>query len=156
MFIIPFVFLSWEILQFYIVVYPNIKKSGLFRTFNGAKQHSSSNTDNILTILYLVGLQSHTKSHESNKTLFTLIGSYVHNSEYSIIMSFNDKKNNIWGILSVQNVVFDGPIEFCNLRARKNWSNIDFSICTMIVPVWRKIPASKSVWPERMFNFLKQ
>ena len=82
-------------LQFYIVVYPNIKKSGLFRTFNGAKQHSSSNTDNILTKLYLVGLQSHTKSHESNKTLLKLMGSYIHNSEYSIIMSFNDKKDNI-------------------------------------------------------------
>ena len=88
----PFCVSSWEILQFYIVVYPNIKKSGLFRTFNGAKQHSSSNTDNILTILYLVGLQSHTKSHESNKTLFTLIGSHIHNSEYSLFISFNDIK----------------------------------------------------------------
>ena len=102
------------------MVYPNIYKSWLFRTFNGSKQHSSSNTDNILTILYLVGLQSHTKSHESNKTLLKLMGSYIHNSEYSIIMSFNDKKNNILGILNVQNIVLDGPMKFYNLGARKN------------------------------------
>ena len=40
----------------------------------------------------MFGLQSHTKSLESNRTLFTLMGSHIHNSEYSLIMSFNDIK----------------------------------------------------------------
>ena len=75
--------LRWD----YIVGYlPLIWKSGLFPTFNAA---------NIVLIPYLdnmFGLQSHTKSLESNRTLFTLMGSHIHNSEYSLIMSFNDIK----------------------------------------------------------------
>ena len=39
---------------------------------------------------YMFGLQSYTKSLESNKTLFTLMGSHIHESENSINMSFND------------------------------------------------------------------
>ena len=53
------------------------------------------NAANIVLIPYLdnmFGLQSHTKSLESNRTLFTLMGSHIHNSEYSLIMSFNDIK----------------------------------------------------------------
>ena len=39
---------------------------------------------------YMFGLQSHTKSLESNKALFTLMGSHIHESENSINMSFKD------------------------------------------------------------------
>ena len=75
--------LQWDYIGGYL---PLIWKSGLFPTFNGA---------NIVLIPYLdnmFGLQSHTKSLESNRTLFTLMGSHIHNSEYSLIMSFNDIK----------------------------------------------------------------
>ena len=75
--------LRWEYIAGYL---PLIWKSGLFPTFNAA---------NIVLIPYLdnmFGLQSHTKSLESNRTLFTLMGSHIHNSEYSLIMSFNDIK----------------------------------------------------------------
>ena len=93
----------WE----YIVGYlPDIWKFGLFPTFNAAKIVLISYLDNIF------GLQSHTKSLQSKKSIFTLMGSHIDNSENSIIMSFNDKK--------IQNIVFDGPMKFCNLGARKN------------------------------------
>ena len=73
----------WE----YIVGYlPDIWKFGLFPTFNAAKIVLISYLDNIF------GLQSHTKSHQSKKSIFTLMGSHIDNSENSIIMSFNDKK----------------------------------------------------------------
>ena len=75
--------LRWDYIAGYL---PLIWKSGLFPTFNAA---------NIVLIPYLdnmFGLQSHTKSLESNRTLFTLMGSHIHNSEYSLIMSFNDIK----------------------------------------------------------------
>ena len=75
--------LRWEYIAGYL---PLIWKSGLFPTFNAA---------NIVLIPYLdymFGLQSHKKSLESNRTLFTLMGSHIHNSEYSLIMSFNDIK----------------------------------------------------------------
>ena len=75
--------LRWDYIAGYL---PLIWKSGLFPTFNAA---------NIVLIPYLdnmFGLQSHTKSPESNRTLFTLIGSHIHNSEYSLFISFNDIK----------------------------------------------------------------
>ena len=75
--------LRWDYIAGYL---PLIWKSGLFPTFNAA---------NIVLIPYLdymFGLQSHKKSLESNRTLFTLMGSHIHNSEYSLIMSFNDIK----------------------------------------------------------------
>ena len=73
----------WE----YIVGYlPDIWKFGLFSTFNAAKIVLISYLDNIF------GLQSHTKSLQSKKSIFTLMGSHIDNSENSIFMSFNDKK----------------------------------------------------------------
>ena len=73
----------WE----YIVGYlPDIWKFGLFPTFNAAKIVLISYLDNIF------GLQSHTKSLQSKKSIFTLMGSHIDNSENSIFMSFNDKK----------------------------------------------------------------
>ena len=73
----------WE----YIVGYlPDIWKFGLFPTFNAAKIVLITYLDNIF------GLQSHTKSLQSKKSIFTLMGSHIDNSENSIFMSFNDKK----------------------------------------------------------------
>ena len=71
----------------YIVGYlPDVWKFGLFPTFNAAKIVLISYLDNIF------GLQSHTKSLQSKKSIFTLMGSHIDNSENSIFMSFNDKK----------------------------------------------------------------
>ena len=65
---------------------PDLWKLGLFSTFNAAKIVLISYLDNIFW------LQSHTKSLQSKKSIFTLMGSHIDNSENSIIMSFNDKK----------------------------------------------------------------
>ena len=71
----------------YIVGYlPDVWKFGLFPIFNAAKIVLISYLDNIF------GLQSHTKSPQSKKSIFTLMGSHIDNSENSIIMSFKDKK----------------------------------------------------------------
>ena len=136
----------WE----YIVGYlPDIWKFGLFPTFNAAKIVLISYLDNIF------GLQSHTKSLQSKKSIFTLMGSHIDNSENSIFMSFNDKKIIYEAFWMFKTLYLMVPWSFVTLGVRKNYSNIDFSICTMIVPVWRNIHAFKSVWPLRTFNLLK-
>ena len=105
---------DWLLRWDYIVGYlPLIWKSGLFPTFNAA---------NIVLIPYLdnmFGLQSHTKSLESNRTLFTLMGSHIHNSKYSLIMSFNDIKiicETFWMLKTLYLMV---PWSFATLEPEK-------------------------------------